>query len=43
VDIHGPSEKRGDAKGRAGPVKEKAGGWEIGAEGPWETADSDKE
>ena len=43
VDIHGPSEKRGDAMGPVGRVKEKAGRWEIGAGRAWETPDSDKE
>ena len=43
VDVHGPSEKRGDAMGPVGRVKEKAGRWEIGAGRAWETPDSDKE
>jgi len=43
VDVHGPSEKRGDAKGPTGVVKEKAGQGEIGAGWVLETPDSDKE
>ena len=43
VDVHGPSEKRGDARGPAGRVMEKAGGGENGAGRAWETPDSDKE